>query len=218
MFKTRKSIYMIISIFIFLLIAFLLVYPVFSEPEKIIIEETNSGVKLSGDRVSIIQGGWEGFLDNGNRNELVLTKFDLINPEYTQIYSISENIIRFKVINLRRFGIYNFNIESYIFVSLDNKTFDEAVEIARNYDLTKENPDPENITVFEPPSPEEVERQQRVSDRNDNPEYIEAFKSCYLDNPVDEIENPTPEDLNRMEMQINNQNDCLEKINEEFLP
>ena len=50
-----------------------------------------------------------------------------------------------------------------LFYSVDtNLEFDEALEIARNYDLSQHNPDPENITVFEPLTEEEIqERRQR---------------------------------------------------------
>jgi hypothetical protein len=117
-------------------------------------------------------------------------------------------------------GLVGVQFEDYVRASITNNTYDfEGLnDLAKKYDFTKENPDPTNIRIFPAPSSEEVERQRRLSERNDNPEYVEALKSCYLDNQIDEIENPTTEEMLRIDEQLDGQNDCLERVKEEFLP
>jgi hypothetical protein len=158
---SRKVLSILISLLIILLIAILIV-PSVVYPESIIIDEINSGVKLSGDKKNPITGGWDGYVTETGSKEIVMSRFDVSNPVYTLVTKFSNESpsVSFQVIQLSRTNLVDFEILDYTIASHPDKPFQEAVEIARKYDLTKENPDPENITIFEPielPEPTEAD-------------------------------------------------------------
>ena len=88
-----------------------------------------------------------------------MTKFDPINPTYSLVYkysgdkSTTESAKSVRVFHLKRSGILNFTVSDQIRVDIFRKSFSEAVALAQKYDLSKENPDPQNITVFAPLQP-----------------------------------------------------------------
>jgi len=133
------------------IIIFISCYPVLTEPQKAIIAETNNGTELSGSRSEKIVGGFEVYSENGDQVDIVLTKFDLFNPKYTQVYFSSGKYIHFKIIQLKRTSLFTFEVVDYYYAST-KMSFEEAKSIAQKYDLSKENPDPENIRVSPPPS------------------------------------------------------------------
>lgn len=59
------------------------VYPVYSKPPTIIINEINNGTKLSGNKVDKIVGGWDNFVLEGGEKTIVMSKFDVFNPVFS---------------------------------------------------------------------------------------------------------------------------------------
>ena len=112
-------------------------------------------------------------------NNKIVEKYwtDPLSPlqgRYTVIFNMYEinnqNRFRFEQLEVSRKSILDFNWEIdkiYAGYILD-KTFDQAVSLASKYDLSKENPDPANITVFEPLQPST----NPSSTPNTNPEVI----------------------------------------------
>ena len=99
------------------------------------------------------------FKNKPAENTLIITKFDLINPTYSLVYNYSKSslsnydIYSVYVFHLKRTGILSYSVSDKINVTIKNKPFSEAVALAQKYDLSKENPDPQNITVFVPLQP-----------------------------------------------------------------
>lgn len=101
----------------------------------------------------------ENFFKDKLEYKIVTTKFDPINPTYSLVYkysgdkSTTESAKSVRVFHLKRSRILNFTVSNQIRADIFIKSFQEAVDIAQKYDLSKENPDPENITVFSPIQP-----------------------------------------------------------------
>ncbi len=142
-----KIIPTLIAFIVIFAIILLAILPVYTIPKTSIIDEINNGVKLSSDSNSKIKGGWSTYSENGIRSEIVFTTFDMINPKYCLIYSNNQEYSYIELITLKRTSLFSFEVESYTPFEV-KKPFSEAVSIAQKYDLSKENPDPANITVF----------------------------------------------------------------------
>ena len=182
---SKKIFIPIVTILTLILLSLgILAYTTLNQPNSVIINETNNSVKLSGDRASKIKGGWQGYIDEGSEITNVLTKFDLFNPVYTNVYKVKgSNTTRFKIINLTRKDFFNFEVSDYTFASTEKQiTFDEALALAKQYDLSKYNPDPANIIINPAPSREQVEKSKKLNDINnqlkDNVEYNNAINEC----------------------------------------
>jgi hypothetical protein len=113
--------------------------------------------------------------------KFVITDSNLLKPVVTLIEKSKNSSLYTSIYKLER----NFtNVEVYekIQVNIQNKSFQEAIELAKKYDLSKENPDPENIIVQTPPTKEEVQKQKDkdklITDQQNNKEYIEELNKC----------------------------------------
>jgi len=128
---------------------FILIFPLlFEKPNKSIIDEFNSEKSFfSQDKNSRIDGGFNAVVRDQNYS-IVQTKFDFFKPQYAFIReSKVSDFSKVWLIQLERKNIIDWKISSFTLIQtkLDlNKTR----EIVQKYDLSTNNPDPQNITVF----------------------------------------------------------------------
>ena len=100
------------------------------------------------------------YLENKTK-QVLITKYDVNHPQVSLVYLRYDDrqnggIISSRVehYSLNRQGFLDWSDVTHLLsVDVDNKPFSEAVAIAQKYDLSKENPDPANITVFAPLKP-----------------------------------------------------------------
>ena len=100
-------------------------------------------------------------IDETIGHERVNKIFISINPlhsSYTVLFNTykvdGKDRTRFAQVNVSRESIFNFEwTADKTYTGYIYKPFSEAVDIAQKYDLSKENPDPQNITVFAPLKP-----------------------------------------------------------------
>jgi hypothetical protein len=150
---TKNKIILTSTILILTITAILLaIIPVYTTPKANIIDEINDGVKLSGNGNTKIVGGWNGYFKDNQNAEIVISSFNVIHPVYSLVYTFTEKSTYIQIISLTRKNVFDFKVDDYIIVEV-KKPFKEAVSLAQKYDLSKENPDPENITVFPPLKP-----------------------------------------------------------------
>lgn len=98
------------------------------------------------------------------QQQFVISKPDLFNPVISLVREDKccdeYKKVTIDIYHLKRTGINSFELHSYSNNTIRNRSYQQALEIAKKYDLTKTNPDPANITVFPAPSREEVQRQK----------------------------------------------------------
>ena len=113
-----------------------------------------------------------------NKVEFVITKNNPINPTISVVKGEKTTARIFvDIYEMKRTGITSYDLIEQYGAIITNKTFPEAIAIAQKYDLSKENPDPENIRVQTPPTKAEVEdskkraeerkREGEISDEKD---------------------------------------------------
>jgi hypothetical protein len=196
LFKSKKNIIFFISVlFSILLVIYFLYYPLYfgNIGEKNLAKEYNSETSIfSYDQNSPIIDGWEGVKQRNPNYEVVLTN----NNPFSPIFSyVTDNGYSRGVghLYLKRKSTFSMEFELVNYIAYrTEKPFDEAIEIARNYDLTKENPDPQNIKVIEPPTAEEIEaRKQRDKEQEEflNSDFYKEFtaKEAELQARVDRL-------------------------------
>jgi len=157
-----------------------------SNIEKNIKSIFNETPEFSADYTSIKPEMFDNFVSN-NQWEIVQTKFDFLKPTYSIIIK-KDGWNDVYVFHLQRNDIFSakFNlINTAISVDISNKPFTEAISLAQKYDLSKENPDPQNIRVFEPPSKEQIDRAKAQANASKIPGYTEARRDCILQNTND---------------------------------
>jgi len=144
------------SLLISLVILIVIILPFqFGRAEKTLKNEYDRGLVFSGFNKPVPDG--YNYISNKKNHSLVLSKIDIFKPTYTLVYSYAdENVndrFNIEVIQYERINIIDWKINSRLSGTIKNKPFQEAVSLAQKYDLSKENPDPENITVFPPLKP-----------------------------------------------------------------
>ena len=113
-----------------------------------------------------------------NGYQFVVSSYNPLNPTITLIIQNKNGSISFDLLTLRRKGFNDFDYLTQNGGSIKNKSFQEAIDLAKKYDLSKENPDPSNITVFPAPTREEVQKIKAKQDIIDNPKYVERYNIC----------------------------------------
>ena len=170
----------------------------FDSTKNQIIDWISKGqeTKLTGQKISDYKNGDNFntiYADFYSRYEFVTTKFDIVKPLISVVKE--DKATKFSSIDmysLNRIGLNNFELLEIRTSSLKNKTFQEAVEIARKYDLTKENPDPANIVVYPAPTREEVAksktRDTKDEELRNNPAFQPDLDKCisYIAKTVEE--------------------------------
>ena len=151
--------------------------------------------------------------------DYITSNYNPINPVVTFVGESKEskNSLYSTLFILEK-NNFDFEIKSQQQIIFQNKSFQEAVEIARKYDLTKENPDPANITVYPAPTKEEVEREKKNETIKSNPTRKAREDICNnLIAPLSELTNKaggttTPE----ITTKTKELNDCFAQLEKDF--
>jgi len=174
----KKHYIILISLIATLSVLFFLIAPSWIVPKNTIISEIDNGTRLSGSRTRKVKNGWQGYVLN-DRTEIVATNTDIFNPVYSILQERkSSNYISIQVIYLKRTGILDFKVIDYNGVFLYNKTFEEAVEMAKQQDLSTLKPITGEIKVDISPFKDNPEKIQEGSDVYSNPDYQKLFEKC----------------------------------------
>jgi hypothetical protein len=169
--KTIITILLVI-IFIITVSGYILYQNNVSEIQKITSEYFKDGDKRRGGFV--IQNS----LKNNNRSEFVITKFDIQKPVTTTVLLVQklENNkldIIFDTTYLERTGLNRFKATESIISSSSEYSFEEALEVAKKYDVYKNNPDPSKIINYpeinrNPSQIEEAQKRQIRTEQQTN--------------------------------------------------
>ncbi len=154
--KTIKIVLISLALLISLITFSVIIIPFqLGIPEKSLKNEYDNGLVFSGFGKPIPDG--YNYISSKKNHRLVLSKIDILKPIYTLVYSYTDESVndRFsiEIIQYERVSLINWKITGKLSGNIKNKPFSEAVALAQKYDLSKENPDPENITVFSPLQP-----------------------------------------------------------------
>jgi len=190
--KNSKKIIIIFLLLVLVILGFLmyLFYPIYfgNIGEQSLIDEYNSETSLfTGSRSLPIKDGWKGVKEISPKYKVFLTDANLFDPKFTYITDDGGDENGFMILSLKRDNLFigNYSMVDFRAGNISNKPFTEAVSIAQKYDLSKENPDPQNIRVFEPPSKEQIDRAKAQADASKIPGYTEARRDCILQNTND---------------------------------
>ena len=117
-----------------------------------------------------------------NGYEFVITEFNPFSPVITLVSKDRDSTVSVNILVLKRNINNSFEFQTQRGGYMRNKTFDEALALAKRYDLSKYNPDPTNIIINPAPTREQVEKNKQLNDKNnqlrDNPEFIKAYREC----------------------------------------
>lgn len=117
-------------------------------------------------------------------NEDYFSNLNPLKSKYKVLFNYYEidglKRVRYAEVNLDRVNIFSteWNILKVTEARIENKTFSEAIAIASKYDLSTTNPDPEHITVYTPPTPQEIQKNKKSREINENPEYQKEREEC----------------------------------------
>jgi hypothetical protein len=119
------------------------------------------------------------------KREYVLTKFDYQKPVTTVVMlyeTLADNRqdIYFETFYLERTGINSFKVNESIVSNSANYTFNEAVELAKKYDVYRENPAKDKISNRPDlnVSQQYLNLQQKRLEVYQNPEYRKLEDAC----------------------------------------
>ncbi len=182
--KTKCFIAFIIltTISIISITSYLLIEPIYNlqNIDNIIVEEFNNGTKLSGNRVEKVKGGFSAFDDY--EYEIVLSKFDLVNPIYCFINKKNGSDMTYaQSITMKRNNINKFEIIEYS-SALGTTDISYMKKTCQNGDISKQNLPPE--IIFNPPqSLEQINvNREKVEVNNENEEtyiYLKGLVKKY---------------------------------------
>jgi len=148
---TRKKSFAIGIIFIMVAILSIIFYPfLFNLPIKVIVDEYNSDNSFfSIDGGSKLKDGFSFFKKYYKNYSIVLTNFDVINPKYSLVLESpnASDLSYIQLITLERKDIISWKVKDVKAVTL-KKDYETSIAMASRYDLSTNNPDPENITIF----------------------------------------------------------------------
>jgi hypothetical protein len=160
---TKKIIIVLIALILIILGAglFFLSSVNSTEIEKVTTDFFKTGDERRGGLV--IQNS----MKNGNKNQYVLTKWDLQRPVTSYILYVSDlpnnqQDIQFETFYLERTGLNAFKVKESQISRSAKYTFKEAVEIAKNYDIYTNNPDPKNIRNVPLLTQEQIESNMKL--------------------------------------------------------
>jgi hypothetical protein len=168
MHRLNKKYYFIALILIFILIVIvaLMLRPFRSKLiEESVIHAFNETPAFAADNQTIDPNRFQSFITDLNGDEvpwkITVSDFNLANPKFTLVIDF-DTFANVYVLEFRRGSIFEQRWEYVDHTSATARQldFEDVIKIARKYDLTKENPDPENITIFEPielPEPTEAD-------------------------------------------------------------
>lgn len=155
--------------------------PILSSYESLVKEQYDSNSKLTNNGNPIL-GGFDAYEKIFRDYKIVITSYNPINPIFSIVFNFDSdnNKSDIGIFKFIRTGDFNFEEAEYININVSNKSFQEAVALAQKYDLSKENPDPANITVYKQPTAEEIKSVKKSDEVNQNPEYRAERDKCSI--------------------------------------
>lgn len=89
-------------------------------------------------------------IKNNSKKQFVLTKYDLMNPVTTfvllkELTPANVSRVQWETFYLKRTGLFEFTVQESIISYSITYTYENAIEIAKKYDVYKQNPDKVNI-------------------------------------------------------------------------
>jgi len=136
-------------------------------------------------------------IKENNTRKFVFTKNDFLNPVTTVMLTYQKirdkDDVQFETFYLERTGINSFRVKESIISSSTKYTFDEAVEIAKKYDVYKNNPDKDKIYNYPELNltPEQIQQNKEKADEQ------KAFES-QQQKAKEEFEKATPAEKIRL--------------------
>jgi hypothetical protein len=128
----------------------------------------------------------ENSMKDGKRREFFIIGGNFISSVTTQtLLQATSQRVTFETFYIERTGINSFEVRDSVVSSSTDLNFEEALEIARRYDIYKNSPYPEKISSFPELNltPEEIERnQESVLSQKENQRRIqelERFNTTY---------------------------------------
>jgi hypothetical protein len=100
---------------------------------------------------SKLKDGFSFYRDNCLEWDIVMNSFSLIKPKLSFICNFASDKHKVYLISLYRKNLIDWKVVDSKTIQITNKPFSKALHLARNYDLSQTNPDPENITIYEEP-------------------------------------------------------------------
>lgn len=180
---STKNRILILGIVISILVLFtiLLFYPLLNF-KKTVTGEYDSSTKLTNNGQKI-EGGFDGYSKIFNKNEIVITNSNPLNPTFSVVFNFKSNekTSDVDILHFKRKGLFKLELDNYRSANIKNKSFQEAIAIAQKYDLSNTNPDPKNITVYPAPTPEQIQNIKKSQEITNNPEYQAQKDKCRED-------------------------------------
>jgi len=111
-------------------------------------------------------------IKKNDKKKFVITKYDSLKPITTVLLTYQKvgnnDDVQFETFYLERTGINSFKVNESIISTSTAYTFDEAVEIAKKYDVYKNNPDSSKIRNSPESNltPQEIEQAQAQEQQN----------------------------------------------------
>jgi len=159
---TQKNLkYTIITVLFFtVVISSVIFIPVYTQPYYTIINEINNGVKLSGDRLNPIRGGWDSLVTTSGKKDIVLTTLSVTKPIYTIVnqYSGDSPIVSFQVVDLERVSLFDFKVITYTYGYTRDHSFEEVVKLSRENNLAESSSEISGIFIQKGPSAEDLKK------------------------------------------------------------
>jgi len=164
------------------------------KPKNTIIDGYNTNPIFAGNDKYPLIGGYEGLKKVfTERNQFVLSKFDLFYPVYSVVWEYPENktnsLENYKqgidTIYLQRDGLNNWKIKDYKFSSVIGTSFEDTVSLVTKYDITTDFPGKNNykITNYPPLTQDEIERNRTAREKQDQIKKQEATQQLQEQNP-----------------------------------
>jgi len=182
--KKMKSILIVgtFSVLIIIIISTLFIVLVYIIPKNSIIEEANNGTRISDSRYDKIPGGWDTLVKN-SRSEVVQSKFDLFNPIYSIVQQGNgDKYVVVAVIQMKRNGVFAFQVVDYSTVFFFKKDFNEVLEMAKSKDLTHLQEIQQEIKINTSPFKDRPEDLDKYIKAKTNPEFFNLMKKCLTEN------------------------------------
>jgi hypothetical protein len=144
--KTRKN--LIIAIFSLIAVVGLGGYFAYTYDVSKIQEATMKYWETGDSR----RGGYviQNSIKENRPRQFVLTKYDLINP-VTTVVQLNQKLtggkqdVIWETFYLKRTGLFEFTVQESIISYSTSYTYESAIELAKKYDVYKQNPDKTNI-------------------------------------------------------------------------
>jgi hypothetical protein len=190
-FQNFKLKYLSLSITLLILVIVIYVFPMFVVSDSLLYSAFRGYEEEQGSLIA------ENFFQENIPHETFISDYNPLRPTYNILYTYAESesgmpTFNARVFYLERSGLFSYEVANQDRLIIRNKKYDEAKRVVLQNDFREENPDPENITVFEPiertePSAAQI-RYDLCLEKIDNGEITtqEELLECNdLNNPID---------------------------------